>query len=346
MCSGWRGTRAGLALLLAAGMAACDDNTQVSAAFNRIWGSSEAALVDGDAATARFSNPVNVAVAADGTVYVADFDNDALRAISPTGLVSTVVKQANFSRPFGLTLSADGATLYVQTDANDTGQRNGTTGTIWALNRATGGIAVVARNLGRPRGILALADGRIVMADLVRNVISTLDPGTGTVVPVAGQDGVAGFANGHGTAASFARPYGMALMPDGSILVADQTNNAIRQLTLAGDVTTFAGSGALGLQNGPVATATFNGPQDVAVSGGNVYVADTENHVIRLIAGGSVSTEAGDGVAGFVDATGTAAEFFGLEGIALTADGTVLWMADGNGGNGDPFNRVRRLMVP
>jgi hypothetical protein len=59
-----------------------------------------------------------------------------------------------------------------------------------------------------------------------------------------------------------------------------------------------------------------------------------------------VSTEAGDGTQGFIDATGSAAEFYGLEGIALTADGSVLWIADGNGGNGTPFNRVRRLQVP
>jgi len=327
-------------------LAGCGRDDGTPAPFNRVWGSSTPGLVDGDATTALFSNPVKVTVAPDGTVYDADYDNDAIRAISPGGIVSTVVLQSTFQRPFGLTMSNDGNTLYIETDGNDMGQRDDTTGTIWALNRASGAVAVVARNLGRPRGILTLPDGRIAMSDLVQNVISILDPVSGTVTPVAGTAGTAGFANGTGAAASFSRPYGMSLMPDGSLLVADQNNNSIRQVTLDGVVTTYAGTGAAGNANGPTATATFNGPEDVAVSGGNIYVADTFNHTIRRISGGSVSTEAGDGIAGFIDADGTAAEFFGLEGIGLTADGSVLWIADGNGGNGDPYNRVRRIRVP
>jgi hypothetical protein len=138
----------------------------------------------------------------------------------------------------------------------------------------------------------------------------------------------------------------MALNGDNSILVADQTNNRIRRVTLTGVVTTFAGTGAEGMQNGSVATATFDGPQGVAIAGENIYVADTFNHVIRRITGGQVTTQAGDGIAGFVDAEGTAAEFFGLEGISVTPDGSVLWIADGSGGEDVPFHRVRRLRVP
>lgn len=340
------GLLAGLFGGAAAVLAGCNNDGE--AALIRVFGSSDAGQVDGDAMTARFSNPATVEVAKDGTVYVADFDNNAVRAISLQGMVSTVIQQANFQRPFGLAATPDGTILYVQTDANDLGARDGTTGTIWSLSRASGAVAVVARNLGRPRGIVVLADGRIAMSDLVRSTVSILDPGTGVVTPLAGLDGTAGYAEGSGSAAMFNRPYGIAQMQDGSLLVADQNNHRIRQVTMAGTVSTFAGSGTAGNANGAANAASFMGPEDVAVSGANVYVSDQGNHLIRRINNGTVSTEAGDGTAGFVDdpSDNSKDEFFGLEGIALNADGSQLWIADGNVGDGDPFNRVRRIRVP
>ena len=79
--------------------------------------------------------------------------------------------------------------------------------------------------------------------------------------------------------------------------------------------------------------------------GQKIYVADHNNYVIRLIEKNKVSTIAGNGVAGFVDAEGTTASFFGVEGFAITNDGKNLWLADGNNGDGGPYNRVRRLTV-
>ncbi|HSI73792.1 MAG TPA: hypothetical protein VK934_11515, partial [Fimbriimonas sp.] len=316
----------------------------VSPDFVRVWGTGEPDLIDGNHLNARFDNPVNVEVAANGSVYVADFYNEAIRVIGTDNQVSTLVVQPNFSRPFGLTRF--GETLYVQTDANDLGQRDSTTGTIWSVDRFTGDATVVARNLGRPRGIVALSDGRIVLSDLVMNTISILDPGTGNVTPLAGRPGEAGFVNGNGTDALFSRAYGVAIMNDGSILVADQNNNAIRRVTLTGQVSTFAGTGVAGSLNGPVATATFNHPGDVSVVGSTVYVADHDNHVIRKIVGGVVSTVAGNGSAGFVDSESNLLdEFFGMEGIAVTADGSSLWIADGSNGEPEPYNRVRRIRL-
>ena len=315
-----------------------------------IFGTGEANLVNGNAAASRFSNPANVEVASDGTVFVADYDNDAVRKISASGQVTTLIKQNDFQRPFGLALSTDGKKLYIETDGNDLGQRNATTGTIWVVDlTATAATpVVVVRNVGRPRGLLGLPDGKLAMSDLARNVISVLDPATKVIIPLAGSAGNAGFANGTGTAARFDRPYGLALASDGALLVADQNNNSIRKVTLAGVVTTLTGLGPAqaGQVNGSLTTATFNHPQDVATFGSTIYVADHDNHVIRKIAGGNVSTVAGNGTAGFVDAQGTAAAFFGLEGFALTADGKTLWIADGNNGEGDPFNRVRYISAP
>lgn len=313
-----------------------------------IFGTGEDGLVNGSATQARFSNPVNVDVANDGTVYVADYDNDAVRQISSSGQVSTLIDQNNFQRPFGLTLSNDGKQLFIETDGNDLGQRDATTGTIWRLNLTAGAVPeVVARNIGRPRGLLTLPDGRIAMSDLAHHVLYVFNPSTRAITPLAGQIDQAGFENGTGTTARFNRPYGLALAPDGALLVADQNNNSIRKVTLNGVVTTFAGLGPTraGKVDGNIATATFNLPQDIAVNGSKIYVADHNNYVIRRIENNSVSTVAGNGVAGFVDAEGTAASFFGVEGFAITADGKHLWLADGNNGDGGPYNRVRRLAV-
>jgi streptogramin lyase len=329
-----------LALVALAGCSGDDASTELA----RVWGTGQADLLDGNPINARFSNPVNVEPTSNGGAYVADFDNDAVRLIGSNNQVSTLVVQPNFARPFGLTRF--GETLYVQTDANDAGLKDSTTGTIWRVDNLTGGATVVARNLGRPRGIVALSDGRIVLSDLVKNTISILDPATGNVTPLAGSTGEAGFVNANGTNARFSRPYGVALLNDGSILVADQNNNAIRRVTMSGDVTTFAGTGAVGVQNGPAGTATFNHPSDVTVAGTTVYVADHDNHVIRKISGGTVSTVAGNGSAGFVDSDNNLLdEFWGLEGIAVTPDGSALWIADGNNGEPDPYNRVRRIRL-
>lgn len=345
----------GVMLISLAGLGACHndhdaDTTMLPATpvpSVAVLGSSEAGLTDGALAQARFSNPVNVEVASDGTVYVADYDNDAVRRIRPSGQVDTLIKQANFQRPFGLTLAPDGKSLFVQTDGNDKGERNANTGTIWKMTlTGEGALEVVVRDVGRPRGLLALADGRIALSDPAHHTIRVLNPTTKAITPLAGQADQAGFADATGTAARFSRPYGMALSADGALLVADQNNHRIRKVTLNGVVTTYAGTGVAGAQNGAVANATFNAPQDVAAIGNTVYVADHNNFVIRKIHNSQVSSVIGNGSAGFIDAQGTAAAIFGGEGMALTPDGRYLWLADGNNGEGDPYNRVRYFVLP
>lgn len=342
--------RAALLLASVGGLGACQDIDDGGPQGNgtarpAILGSGPAGLVNGPAASARFNNPVNTEVGPDGTVYVADFGNNAVRAIAPDGSVRTLVAQAGFERPFGLTLASDGS-LYVQTDTNDTGVRDATTGTVWRVNTATGAATVVVRNVGRPRGLLALPDGRIVMSDIVRHDLRLLTPGTGAIAALAGATDTPGFAEATGAGARFNRPYGMALAADGSILVADQNNHRIRRVTLAGEVTTFAGTGTAGRADGALATATLNGPQDVAAAGATVYVADTTNYLVRRIAGGNVETIAGTGTRGFAPGEGLTAQFYGLEGFALSDDGNTLWIADGTGGDdGVDFNRVRRVRV-
>jgi hypothetical protein len=310
-----------------------------------VYGVPQEGLVNGPASVAQFANPANVEVGPDGSVYVADYDNNAIRVIAPNGIVSTLVKQANFLQPFGLTFSPDGF-LYVSTDFNDQGVKDATTGTLWQVNVKKKTATVLQRNLGRPRGLLAISKTQIAMADIDHDIVSVMDTQTKVVTLIAGQADQPGHVNAAGAAARFSRPYGLAQLPDGSLLVADCNNNCIRKVTLSGDVSDFAGSTAAGFQNGDALTATFQNPEDVAVSGGNVYVADTGNHVVRRITSGSVTTWAGNGQAGFLVAPGTEAEFYGLEGIALRPGSSTLWIADGNVGDGSNHNHVRKIPAP
>ncbi len=306
-----------------------------------IAGSELSGLQNGSGSAAQFSNPANLAVAGDGTVYVCDYDNDAIRKITSGGIVSTLTKQPLFQKPFGIALSSSGK-LYVGTDDDDAGTHSPTAGTVWQINTSTGVPTVLARDIGRPRGLGVMSNGMVVVSNISQSVVQILNPVTGTVSPLAGQLGVAGYAEGHGVAAMFDRPYGVAVQSDDSILVADQANNRIRKITLAGDVTTYVGTGAASSIDGPIATSTVNGPQGVQIDGsGNVYVIDTNGKVIREISGGKVATIAGNGIAGFKDGAPLQAEFFGLEGFFVTSGG-LIYIADGNGGDDTkPYDRVR-----
>src|SRR5690606_28177682 len=121
--------------------------------------------------------------------------------------------------------------------------------------------------------------------------------------PLAGSDsGVAALVNATGSSARFSGPYGVAVTSGGDILVADSGNHVIRKVTIAGEVTTFAGSGADAVTDGALHSAAFSHPQGLAIdSNDNVYVSETGGNVIRKLAAGQVSTIAGDGSQGFAD---------------------------------------------
>ena len=312
-----------------------------------IAGAGDPGDMDGLGTSARFNNPANIESDPSGNLFVTDFDNNALRKIDLQRNVTTLVRQNDFQRPFGITFGQDNQ-VYVETDGNDQGQRDGTTGTIWRVNPTTGAAVVVARNLGRPRGLCVTQDGRIVLSNLTRNVVELMNPTNGAITFLAGTEGAPGFVNGNGNGASFSRPYGPAIAPNGDILLADQDNNCIRRVTLTGQVSIFAGTGSAGNSNGPRLSATFDHPQDVVVDGaGNVYVSDNNNHLLRKIdTQGNVSNFAGTGVAGFADGQLLQAQFFGQEGFCLAHDGSALYVADGTGGGADPFNRIRKVLFP
>nr|WP_179673332.1 gluconolaconase [Duganella sp. 1224] len=157
------------------------------------------------------------------------------------------------------------------------------------------------------------------------------------VTTMAG-DGLPGSANGSGKRTRFADPFGVVLDPQGNLYVADGgDNNSIRKIDLNGVSTTLAG-GTEGYAEGAPTAAAFNTPSGLAIdAAGNLYVADTGNNAIRKIKpDGTVSTLAGDGLAGDKDGKGAGAQFNGPVGVAVDAAGVVYVS--------DTYNdRIRRI---
>jgi sugar lactone lactonase YvrE len=311
-----------------------------------IAGSSAAGDDDGQGSAAKFDDPVNVRLV-DGELLIADFNNGSIRRSTLEGEVTTLTHQNGFARPFGMAMV--GGALLVETDFDDQGENAGESGgVVWRVNLDTGVATALSTNQGRPRGLVATPDGKLFMTDVLSHDIRLMDPSDASVSTIAGGDGCPGYRDAAGADARFNRPYGVARTASGDYLVADQNNNVIRRVSASGEVSTLAGDGVADMIDGPVATARFNMPQGVAVDGaGNVYVTDIGNHRIRRIGvDGQVTTIAGNGTAGFADGAGTAAEFYGIEGLDVTADGKTIYVADGTNGEVLPYHRIRKITVP
>jgi len=300
---------------------------------------------DGTGATVGLANPVSVELAPDGTLFVVEYDNNQIRQLTTAGASSTVIPKGKLGDPFGIVATSNDL-LYVDTDIDPKGKKSATSGTIWRIDVPTKTATPVAPDIGRPRGVALLSDGRLALSDYRNHLILLLDPQTGAVTTLAGS-GCSGYADGQGTAAQFSEPYGLAARADGTLVVADFGNHRLRTVSLDGAVGTLAGDGVNGMIDGAAAQARFYWPEDVAIDkSGAIYVADQGNHRIRRLAGGNVQTLAGNGTGGYADGTGDAAEFFGLEGIAVTSDGLTVYAADGTNGGTGPYHRVRTVSIP
>jgi len=181
---------------------------------------------------------------------------------------------------------------------------------------------------------LAIMGNYLVVADSMCDRIQILD---GAYNHRTGMPGRFGLSYGHSGAfidgfreyAMFMKPSGVFVTHEGDIIVADTDNHAIRKITGA-FVITVAGNGTPGHRDGRETQATFNGPRAaVMCPQGYIYVADTLNHVLRVIdPSGYVRLFAGAPTqSGFVDGSVLDARLFQPSGIYLTADG-VLYVAD------------------
>lgn len=256
-------------------------------------GSGLTGTTDGLGAAAQFNGPAAVALNDDGVLYVADYNNHAIRKILTNGLVMTIAGSA------GTSGTADGA-------------------------------GELAR-FKNPSGLAADHAGNLFVADFNNHTIRKIDA-NGMVTTLAGTPGVGGYTNGVGTSATFSGPTAVTVDDFGTVFVADFTNNVIRAVAPDGTVSTFAGSGTAGSADGLGTAATFNRPSCVAVdAGGNLFVTDYNTHIVRRVtAAGRVSTLVGvaSGIGG-TDGIDTQVRFRNPRGIAVDAKGRLV-VADAN----------------
>ena len=181
---------------------------------------------------------------------------------------------------------------------------------------------------------LALMDGKIVVADFMCDRIQILDGENNIRIGVPGQYGLAyrdsgAFIDGYRENAMFEKPAGVSVSADGTVLIADSGNHAIRRMDDE-FVITIAGSGIAGFSDGKEGAAQFNNPRSAVLgTDGYIYVADTLNHVIRRIdPEGYVSVFAGvPEVSGYTDGSLLEALFFEPNGICIDSNG-ALYVAD------------------
>jgi len=285
-----------------------------------------------------------------GNFYLADSHNHALRKLSPQGLLTTfagVVGRAGhadgpgstalFDHPYGLAADS-GGTLYVADAGNHVIRRVSPSGDVTTLAGtpaepgSVDGAGTDAR-LDHPFAIATDRVGSVFLADSFHHGIlkATRD---GTVTILAGEPGQSGTSDGTTTQARLFRPSGIALDGKGTVLVADTGNHTIRKVIANGAVITLAGrAGQRGAADGTGDAARFSSPAGLTMDPtGNLYVADRENHTIRMVApDGRVTTVAGTAEQpGTADGRGRAASFKHPSAIVADLAGNVLVADTGN----------------
>lgn len=209
--------------------------------------------------------------------------------------------------------------------------------------------AALQAEFHEPSGVEAGPNGSVYVSDWVNQRIRIITPG-GDVITWAGsgQPGPrGGMKDGPRLDAAFDGPEGLALLRDGSLVVADSRNHRLRHIVTEGLVETLAGGGPAGFLgdfvDGPAAQARFCWPLDVvADSDGRLAVADFNNHAIRLVVGDHVQTLAGSGLPGTADGHGADAGLWTPNRLALAADGSLI-VTEGSGFYGGGGHRVRRV---
>jgi trimeric autotransporter adhesin len=207
----------------------------------------------GQATSAALNSPYGVAVDASGNIYIADTYNYRIRIVTKsTGIISTVAGTGSYG------YSGDGG-------------------------QAT------SAALDYPCGVAVDASGNIYIADTYNYRIRMVTKSTGIISTVAGT-GSYGYSGdgGQATSAALNSPYGVAVDASGNIYIADTYNYRIRIVTKStGIISTVAGTGSYGYSGdgGQATSAALRSPYGVAVdASGNIYIADTYNHRIRMFA--------------------------------------------------------------
>ena len=228
---------------------------------------SVAGIVDGLATSAQFYYPNGSAVDKLGNIYISEEGSARIRKITPLGEVSTfagnvpgnadgIGMSAQLMNPSGIAIDKQG-NLYVADQINHRIRKITPAGIVTTLAGSTPGYADGAgtgAQFYRPVGVVVDAQGNVFVGDLFNHKIRKITP-SGGVTTIAGS--TYGFADGNASSAKFAFPAGLALDKEGNLYVADSENHRIRKITPAGIVTTFAGTGTNGTNDGIADVSQF-----------------------------------------------------------------------------------------
>jgi uncharacterized protein (TIGR03437 family) len=322
--------------------------------INTIVGDSYGAFL-GDtlpAINAELHAPTDVWVDSSGNIYIADSANAAIREVTAsTGIINTVAGNATVGdtgdtglatsaglvTPYAVALDSKGNIYFAENGDSKIREVTVSTSIINTIvgNGTAGfggdGSAATKAQLNFPTGVAVDSSGNIYIADALNRRIRKV---SGTTISTIAGNGVLSYSGDGGppTAAQLNTPQAVAVDSSGNYYIADTFNNVVRKVNTAGVIATIAGNGTAGSggDGGAATSAQFNGPQGIAVdSSGNIYVSDTQNARVRKISGGTISTVAGNGTAGYGGdgAAATSAELNVPIGLALDASNN-LYIAD------------------
>jgi hypothetical protein len=306
-----------------------------------------AAFVDGYGTAARTPLPIALAGDTKGNIYLLHASGRVVRKINSAGLVSTIAgnpvasgyqdgtgTQALFGAPSGVAVDAAG-NVFIADRNNSCIRRMTPAGVVTTYVGMPGssqdidGNSMTAR-FRQPTGVAVDRFGNVFVSGEATHVIRKIDinKNVTTIGGIRDANGLANTSENLGYTL-FDRPGGMTTDTAGNLYIADRVNRVIRKITPAGDVSTYAGTGAAGNADGTIATAMFNAPADITIDKtGNLYVVDAGNHNVRKITpAGVVTTLAGAGVPGHRDGSDISALFNAPRAIAVDIAGD-LFVAD------------------
>ena len=320
------------------------------------------AIGDGGPATsAQLYLPSAITLDYAGNLFVADTGTERVRQVTPSGIIVTVAgtgvagyqgdqgpaSAALLNAPGGVAIDSAG-NLTIADTVNQR-IRKVTGGVIsTALGTGTAGTspentAALQTTVRSPAGICFDLAGNLYVADTLNNRV--LRSPLGALVVTEAGNGAPGSQGDGGSAptAQLDMPAACTADAAGNLYIADTANNGIRKVTPAGIIGTVAGTGSPGASGdeGPATAAALSSPRGVAVDGnGDIFIADTGNHKIRMVTtDGVIHNIAGQGTAGFAGdgAAALSAQLNSPAGLFVDGSGDVYVADSGN-------NRVRRLV--
>ncbi len=273
-------------------------------------GTGSAGYLDGPAAEAQFNQPLNICFDDNGNMYVSDFINQRIRKISADMQVTTIAgtgvpghvngaaAEAQFNYPRGICLD-DTGNIYIGDSWNHRIRKISIQGVVsdWAGGGSVIGVQSVgdyvdasdtAARFYTPCELSIDANNNIFVADAYNHRIRKIDANR-MVTTVAGSGGHGpnggGFQNGPGSEAEFDTPTTVFVSVQGNLFVGDGANQVMRKIDTALMVSTFAGSGNAGFENGIDSLAQFNFPRGSVMDNtlNRLYVVDYYNHAVRII---------------------------------------------------------------